>query len=305
VTTRAQRLATPEDDEPLLPRPRSLGAARSPTATLPQHVARICRLPATAITSNMAVATLLKAIEVPASVVVRDVGQANFISLLDKNGTTLLHFDVGFPVSFNRHTFPKNFAFITKESPIVALSHWDWDHLHGAFGLPHLLDCKWIVPSQRLGPGAARLAIILANKNNLFVWPSSFRRRFHFGWIMECNGAPGDQNDTGLSLHSKLKSGRSVLLTGDADYQFLPPACAGSVTHLVATHHGARFKSPSGAVPQPTSPASELVLSYGTRNVYQHPHVEALRVHKAAGWKGWISTAGRKGIAPRGDRTLI
>lgn len=96
------------------------------------------------------------------------------------------------------------------------------------------------------------------------------------------------------------------MLTGDADYQCFPPGCAalGPVTHLIATHHGARFKSSAPQIPPPTMPGCTMVVSYGTRNVYRHPHIEALQVHATAGWNRWISTAVRRGFDARGDRWL-
>ncbi|WP_244748707.1 metallo-hydrolase/oxidoreductase [Methylobacterium indicum] len=302
LTVRASRLPS-EDDGPR--RPRSLGAAVAPRATLPQHIDQISRLPSAAA-SSAAVRAVLAGVAPPAAVVVRDVGQASFASLVDIQGKALIHFDVGFPISFNRHTSPRNFASDPTERPLVVLSHWDWDHLHAAFALPHLRDCGWIVPRQRIGPGAARLAAILAAKGNLLVWQTGSIVAFPGGSLMDCAAPGGSQNDTGLALHIRLASGNTALLTGDADYQCLPPGCValGPVTHLIATHHGARFKSLAPQVPVPTMPGCTMVVSYGTRNVYRHPHIEALRVHATAGWKNWVSTAGRRGFGARGDRWL-
>jgi beta-lactamase superfamily II metal-dependent hydrolase len=101
-------------------------------------------------------------------------------------------------------------------------------------------------------------------------------------------------------------SGKSALLMGDGDYQFLPPVCTsqGPLNYLIATHHGARFKSPVSAIPKPLGAGCTLVVSYGTGNVYRHPHSDALNLHSTAGWTNWISTAGRHGAVSRGDRDL-
>jgi beta-lactamase superfamily II metal-dependent hydrolase len=230
-------------------------------------------------------------------VLVRDVGQASFIILCDGAGRAILHFDVGFPISFNRHTFPADFDIDRTEKPPIILSHWDWDHLHGAFHLPHLLECPWIVPDQPLGPGAARLARILLGKGNLLVRPDTARIRFPFGELVQSRGPTGDLNDSGLTVLVTLTSGRSALLTGDADYVHLVHAKAKAVDHLIATHHGARFSAGVATVPTPNSRDCTLLIPYGCRNVYRHPHPEALQKHTKAGWTRCVTTAGRKGIA--------
>jgi beta-lactamase superfamily II metal-dependent hydrolase len=304
VTTYARRLESP-DETPRRsrPRPQTLGAAVAPRVMLPSSLVAACAaLPQPAARSS--ISTILRKVPRARSVLVRDVGQANFTSLRDDQGRAILHYDVGFPISFNRHTFPSTFNIDASETPPIILSHWDWDHLHAALHLPHLLDCPWIVPDQGLGPGAARLARILTGKGNLLVLPTSARIRFTFGGLVQSQGLAGDLNDTGLTVLVALASGRSVLLTGDADYMYLMHPKARTVDHLVATHHGARFDASVASVPTPRNDDCKLVISYGTRNVYRHPHTEALRKHFSAGWKSRITTAGRKGVAGRGDRVM-
>ncbi len=308
VTVRAQRLAS-DDDDPKLPSPKSVGAAAAPVLRLPKHIDDICRLPSVPASID-AIQAAVCGIVRPASIVVRDVGQASFSTIYDDKGAPLLHFDVGFPTSFNRRTFPKaldvSSLHCRGKNPVVILSHWDWDHLHAVQSLPSLLDSKWIVPSQRIGPGAARQALALTARNNLLVWPANSQLAYSGGTIMQCVGSPTSTNDTGLALYTRLTSGKTVLLTGDSDYQFLPSACTslGPVNYLIATHHGARFKSPVSAIPRPLGSECTLVVSYGTDNVYRHPHADALCRHYAAGWTNVLSTAGRQGILRRGDRQL-
>ncbi|WP_036051351.1 hypothetical protein [Bradyrhizobium sp. Tv2a-2] len=200
---------------------------------------------------------------------VRDVGQANFISLCDHGGRAVLHFDVGFPISFNRHTFPSRFDIDNNEGPPIILSHWDWGHLHAAFHHPPLLECRWIVPDQRLGPGAAQLARILAQRGNLFVHPKNAKVRFAFGELLQSGGPAADLNDSGLTLFVSLVSGRSVLLLGDTDYTHVMLGNAKRVDHLFATHHGAHFDAKAAMIPTPNK--GGLVISYGYRNIYRHP----------------------------------
>jgi hypothetical protein len=303
VLTYARRLESPEDTPGPRSKPQTLGAAVAPRLMLPSLLSAACAaLPRP--TKHSAISAVLASVPQAISVLVRDVGQANFISLRDDYGRAILHFDVGFPISFNSHTFPPDFDIDRNERPPIILSHWDWDHLHGALHLPHLLDCHWIVPDQRLGPGAARLARILADRGNLLVRPANARRRFRFGELVQSQGLSSDINNSGLTLLLTLISGRSALLTGDADYARLTHAKAKSVDHLVATHHGARFNAGVASVPTPNNKDRAFVISYGYRNVYRHPHPEALRKHANAGWTRYVTTAGRKSIAARGDRII-
>jgi hypothetical protein len=303
VMTYARRLDAPDETSGPRSRPQTLGAAVAPRLMLPSSLAAACAaLPKP--TARTAISTILMSVPRAASILVRDVGQASFISLRDDRNRAILHFDVGSPISFNRHTFPSDFDIDRGEEPPIILSHWDWDHLHAAFQRSHLLDCPWIVPDQRLGPGAARLARILAAKGNLLVRPANARLRFPFGELVQSQGLAGDLNDTGLTVLVTLASGRSALLTGDADYAHLMHAKAKSVDHLVATHHGARFAAGVGAGAKQRKKKGKPMLSSPQPNVYRHPHTEALRKHATAGWRTWITTAGRKGIEGRGDRIM-
>ena len=303
MTTYARRLNSPDGDFGPRPRYRSLGAAVAQRTILPSTLAAVCAtLPRPSASS--AISAVLRAVPRATSVLVRDVGQANFSSLCDQNGRAILHYDVGFPIAFNKHTFPHAFPIDATEKPPIVLSHWDWDHLHGAFHLPHLLDCIWIVPDQLIGPGATRLARILAARGKLLVRPHKARKRFIFGEIDSNIGVVNNINNTGLSILVKLTNGRTVLLTGDADYAYLGHFSTPIVDHLIATHHGAYFDPILNSVPTPTSALSKLVISCGTGNVYRHPHPEALVTHNNAGWTTQIRTSGQKGFAQRGDKIL-
>lgn len=301
IITSARRLGTSDDSAGRPgPHPQALGAAASPTVLLPTALIGACTaLPQPA--SSGAISTILNSVPQVSSVLVRDVGQASFVSLRDAHGRAVLHYDVGYPIAFNGHTAPRGFDVDDSESPPIILSHWDWDHLHAAYRKPHLLNCQWIVPDQRLGPGAARLARILAAKGNLLVRPAIARGQFKFGEVTQSQGLAGDLNNTGLTILVALANGRSALLTGDADYADLRHAAARRVDHLVATHHGARFGAPAASVPTPSTEDCALVISYGSRNVYRHPHPESLAKHATAGWTSLVTTAGRRGVSGRGD----
>lgn len=294
-------LGSDEPSAPRSPRPQSLGAAVAKQTTVASAVIAACAMPAAS--SGQSIGGALAPIAGVASLRVRDVGQASFSSLCDASGKAVMHYDVGFPISFNGHTSPKTFDLDVTETPPVVLSHWDWDHLHAAFLHPHLMDCMWIVPDQKLGPGAARLAHILAAKGNLLIHPAASPTSLAWGEIAQAAGPLGSANDAGLTASVTLSSGDTILLTGDADYAFLSHAALPPVDYLVATHHGARFASGSAAIPPPKPKGAGLLLSYGKRNVYRHPHADALRQHRIAGWTKQVTTA-QTSAAPRGDRTV-
>ncbi len=292
------------DDEADGPLPSSLGAAVVLTKRLPSSISNACSL--TSIANQSSPSTVLRQLSGsrPASdIVVFDVGQASFNQVRDASGKAIFFYDVGLPISFNRHTAPPELAFHMSEGAPVVLSHWDWDHLHAALRFPALLERPWVVPRQKLGPGAARLAHILAAKNNLHVWTSGHAQT-SFGILSSCSGPYGDQNNSGLAVQVNLRRGRTALLVGDADYS---AARIGGRSlnpdYLVATHHGALFSGGVVSVPRPSAIGDTYVLSFGAGNVYRHPHDVALDLHKRAGWRHELSTAARHG-SPRGDVIL-
>lgn len=283
--------------------PHSLGAAVAPHSNLPSPLRAVCfALPTS--DCNAAIAVVLRKIPPAHAVTVWDVGQASFSTLVDDKQRSLLHFDTGFPLSFNHRTFPPAPPAVEhSKTPPVILSHWDWDHLHGAWSMPELLRSTWIVPDQPLGPGAARLAYAIQARGQLLVRRHGAKSRFKFGRLGQGQGSPSSLNDSGITLRADLSNGHSVLLTGDADYQYLPSQMK-RADNLVATHHGARFAGAAAIVPSPKNANGKLYISYGTRNVYRHPNDGSLRKHTHAGWPPHISTAGRHGFGPRGDRVI-
>lgn len=277
--------------------PRPAGAAVEDIQSLAWQIANACRFPKSAIRGRAAVERVLRSLNVPHKVVVRDVGQASFCSAVDKGGNEIFHLDAGWPISYNRKTASSKPALKTVGAPVF-LTHWDWDHLHAFYAVPGVSGSQWIVPVQRLGPGARRVSQYLADNGRLLAVAS---RRVVAGAvkIRRCKGKAGILNQTGLSFQVTLQSGKTVLYMGDADYNLVSLAAPSLPAFLVATHHGAKF---AGGVVSPVGGHGSCVVSVGKGNKYKHPSEAALTSHENAGWSlGY--TCERDGI-PRGDRSL-
>ncbi|MBY5608720.1 metallo-hydrolase/oxidoreductase [Rhizobium leguminosarum] len=285
-------------EPPRGPSPRSLGAAVA-KEPLPTSIAELSSR-FTVETDWSPIEQILQAVPPPKKIVIRDVGQASFASFLNAAGQSYLHFDTGLPVSWNAHTAPKSIGITFANDQLVVLSHWDWDHLHAAFSIKQLLDAKWIVPSQRLGPGAARLAMAIAKKGNLFVWPAGKTFNSSHMSIAECKGSPKNANNTGLALRAKLQSGREALLSGDADYSNIPVSLKAPADFLLVTHHGAAMAQGSTPIGR-ASKTGFAAVSYGAGNSYRHPNDATQQHHTLAGWGHWRTTA-RRPSRPRDNR---
>ena len=291
----ARRLSFP-GESPIAPVP--LGAAASASAELAHSLAKKCVFPAGAIASAATIRRHLRPLAFTESILVRDVGQASFVSLLCRCGKdhVLGHFDAGWPISFNGHTARHPVPSVETACPII-LSHWDWDHLHCYYKCERLRTSPWITPIQPLGPGAFKIATALHQKKRLF----GCARTVHIGPLdlVVCTG-PHPMNDTGLALIIRLSSDKRALLVGDAGYQTVGvPWTQSEYDILVVTHHGAEFQGPP---PIPTAHHRPAVVSVGRGNVYKHPRASALKEHRGAKWK--IQMTSSYGGHKRGDRTL-
>jgi hypothetical protein len=289
------------DDGDVPPLPRSVGAAAAPARQLPTAIVAACSPLSSRDAKRLVAADVLGSVPPASRVRVRDVGQASFVTLEDDRFRSLLHFDVGTPVSFNGHTFPKGRLRFRSQNPVpVLLSHWDWDHLHAGLQQRQLRRGSWVVPNQRMGPGAARLATELVRGGMLSIWRGGVQS-FAWGRVGQCTGADG-LNDTGLAGLVSLANGDHVLLAGDAAYSSIPAALSASVDALVSTHHGGRLHL-GDAPPRPARHYGRWIISCGRGNTYRHPHPEALIDHAAAGW-GSPEYTRKFGCILRGDRYL-
>ena len=283
-----------EEEAPLSP----VGASVDPERDLAQKIAGACHFPANANFESKAVTKLFRRIDRPYRIVVRDVGQASFCSAVDERGRELFHLDAGWPLPFNKKTAFTKPTINSRDAPVI-LSHWDWDHLHGYYAIEGLAGGTWIAPIQRLGPGAKLVAHKLAADNRLIGVSSSISAKFlRFG---VCQGAPGNLNQTGLWVRLTLKSNRSILFVGDADYDRVPRSMARYSSFLVATHHGATFTG-DVVCPEYWDYRCRCVVSVGKGNGYGHPSHLAIEAHKNMGWSMEYTCEWH--MASRGNRYL-
>jgi competence protein ComEC len=277
-------------------RPVGVGASIAHSTKLAAKLATMT-FPSNSIVSAARARAQLTALSDTAGILIRDVGQASFVSLVDRAGETIAHFDAGWPISFNGHTCPSAAPIIQDGAPVI-LSHWDWDHLHAYYRCNTLRQVPWIVPVQQLGPGAFRVAQQLHNAGLLLGYKGS---TILAPWwaLVPCKGPTGP-NDNGLALVVMLESGRVALLVGDAAYQSMgSPWTSCAYDFLVVTHHGADFHGPP---PRPSGAGRVGVISVGQGNVYRHPRGAALSKHRAVRWKLRRTAEYRR--KSRGDRLL-
>jgi competence protein ComEC len=244
----------------------------------------------------------------PVEVRVHDVGHANFTTISAAGRDPLFHFEVGWPVGFNLHTVSGPPPVI-RAAPIVVLSHWDWDHLHGYYVWKMLKEKVWVAPIQDLGPGALKIGKALRDAGRLVSVARGASKGAivtNGGFVIIGNCDPSHaltrskvRNNSGLFVALKLKSEHLALLPGDADYRGIAWPHSSAPSLLVVSHHGAAVDGPIQA---PKHRGALAVNSMGKDNVYRHPCTKTLRAHRIAGWEVQFTSA--SGLVERGDRTL-
>ena len=228
-------------------------------------------------------------------IIVHDVGQGNFISIMGENDIPLAYFDVGGGAYRNAHTYPANKTktICPAKDLFIVLSHWHNDHWwsfkrqlknHPTWEVP---KATWIVPDQKFGPGQKNFnELLLKNHQILIKWPKRKKSEsFHFGTIIKCTAPEGNENKNhnGLALLVKNSKYR-VLLPGDAAYDSIDPKYVGEITGLVATHHGGSYSIVNELIPAATSSLGKIVYSYGAGNTYHHPSGASVINHYQNGW---------------------
>lgn len=232
-------------------------------------------------------------------VVALDVGQASCVALYDGR-RCVGYFDVGAPVYFNQKSYPTKIDHIPATSGFVILSHWDFDHYALAYKEKVLETLDWYAPDQPVGPRTAKFQRDLGHRLHFI---SGNLNASGAALLQQCTGPPSDRNSSGYALRLQLGN-QAVLLTGDADYGFVPPNLQADLTAVLVPHHGG---SGTGPPPTPTAFNSPMaVASYGLPNRYRHPCEDRLRDHKRAGWN--VRATAKRGVGlpqPRGNRILF
>lgn len=249
---------------------------------------------------------LLRRLPPISQIEVRDVGQASFATLYDEDEQPVLHYDAGWPTTFNGETAPQNPG-LPARAPVI-ISHWDWDHVSGFYRFPHLQKVSWVAPRQKHGPGVARIIARLERDGLLHIFngPLTLTPGVNLGL---CQGPAGNRNQTGLALCVLLPAmtrsqagaaARGALLTGDADYDRVPNGLVQwPLRGLLVTHHGADFE---GAAPPTGGLTGVAIVSVGQGNRYKHPKPGALKRHKAKRWS--IRMTMRWGGVGRGSKWI-
>lgn len=287
------RIAGPDDPVPEFV---ELSASVPAATKVAAKVRKLCKLPAAAQMNAAAFRRRLRPIFLQTkALLVRDVGQASFITLRNADFDTVAHFDAGWPLVFNGRTTPRKFPFVGA-APVV-LSHWDWDHLHAYHSISALQDCHWYAPDQEIGPNKYKVAKALHEKNLLHVYSRATAIKTPHGSLLIGKGT--SLNDSGFALELSLKADRDTLLVGDGAYQsFVGGKPSKTYDYLIATHHGAKFEGPAPTA----SGARQCVISVGHGNVYRHPATSAVRAHQRRKWS-IVYTSHQPGRR-RGDRLI-
>jgi hypothetical protein len=98
-----------DDGEGPFEGPQSLGAAALGAVSKAKELAAVTARLLLSRADGSAIATVLSVIPPPARVVVRDVGQGSFSTLVADLNRPILHFDAGWALPFNRNTEPRGF----------------------------------------------------------------------------------------------------------------------------------------------------------------------------------------------------
>ena len=235
-------------------------------------------------------------------VIAYNVGQGNCNGICDETGMPLIYFDFGGGVFQNTKTYPGNYEnpiainFCFTTSPLVILSHWDWDHMASATKIEHaaIKEYFWIVPKQEIGITHLKFAMELNRKGNLFIWPNHLltlrTRNIHVQKLHTDD--PKDKNNNGLSIIVRTRSIYNeyfVLLPGDANYSLLDLKEYKYLHGLVATHHGASSHNCLDTIPK-ASLLHTIAYSCGKNNTYNHPKRVSILEHKKLGWRNKKST---------------
>jgi beta-lactamase superfamily II metal-dependent hydrolase len=111
--------------------------------------------------------------------------------------------------------------------------------------------------------------------------------------ILKCCGPETNRNASGLVLQVQANKG-SILLTGDAGYDFIPAIAKNNLIGLTVPHHGGVG---AGIPPAPKVKEAVATISYGIPNRYGHPNNTTINDHSLWSVKKTIYPGTRR----RGD----
>ncbi|MFA6965247.1 MBL fold metallo-hydrolase [Bosea sp. (in: a-proteobacteria)] len=226
-------------------------------------------------------------------VVVLDVGQGSANAVYNDAGEIVAYVDLGAGILKNSNTWPKGLTtgFCLCHKPTIILTHWHYDHFHGANKFKLARNRTWIAPLQAIGPGPqSAMANAIMKTGTLLIWNGS-KPIAQGGLTIElCGGPAGDFDRTGIAVWADGPGGADpILLPGDAHYTDVPSHNSRTVSSLVVSHHGGDV----GGSPPP-KPGTRLAFSYGDANTYGHPRALPVQDLKNANWKiGLHPTAAR------------
>ena len=170
----------------------------------------------------------------------------------------------------------------------VILSHWDEDHILGAFNSSSLrpLDVPWFAPASIHSHNAKRLAFTIYLRNNLNL------HLVDFPLLLSCSDScdfiplpkSTNLNNNGICMFIH-KNDKRVLSIGDAEYSRIPFGLISDMDnkldYLVVSHHGAEMKSKPPAARNQF--ISKAIIPVG-KNIYEHPKNKTLKTLKKLGY---------------------
>lgn len=255
------------------------------------------------------------------------IGQGGFNLFFDR-GTLepAFYYDAGYPLGFFMSSTPPsmrvavgNAAF---QGPIfqnaagnlsVILSHWDWDHWRfGNFviGGLSLGNLNWIVPTQAMSPTAANFlaagvpavavpvgAPPMPGPNGSTIYKLQPIGAGH-AFIV---------NNSGLAIRVPVDMAvgpsQAVLLTGDANFNFVPGPAQAGLFVIGAVHHGSNNHGAAANLPvAPGGTTGRIAYSYGVNPLtgahpYGFPNGPAVAAYNFANWGVPTQTSTAEGPA--------
>ena len=223
-------------------------------------------------------------------VFVLDVGQGSANALVS-NGDVVAYADLGAGVLKNSVTWPQAFTGLClQHAPTVILSHWHYDHFHGANkfsrgGYHPAHGLTWIAPFQTLAPGVqSAMAKNIASNGRLMVWNGTGSLSRGSLTIERCTGPARGMNRDGIAVWVDGPKGEDpILLPADAGYGDMPTLAGGrKITAFTVSHHGGKTV---GTPPGPSATYRRVPLSFGHGNNHHHPRQSTFTDLTTAGWK--------------------